>query len=782
LSHSSLFQSFFIGGFECSCHRLRSGKRLDLLQATQHDRYVVADYQRLTEFGILTARDGLRWPLIETTPYHYDFSSVLPMLRAARESGLQVIWDLFHYGWPDDIDIFQPEFVRRFRAFAAAFAKVLADETEGVPFICPVNEISYFAWAAGDAGYLNPFELNRSYELKVQLVRAAIEASEAIWELLPTARMVHVDPVINIVADPTRPEDRQPAEEHRLAQYQAWDMISGRHWPLLGGTDSYLDIIGVNYYDHNQWVHDGEFLDPTHPLYRPFSDILLEVYARYGRPLFIAETGVEGDMRAGWLNYICDEVRTAMEAGVPIEGICVYPICDYPGWDDERCCQTGMWGYVDEEGRRELHKPLAEELQRQQTFFADFRPHSTNGMVIADLERLASGENESKPGICLFTDSFDPSGMGEHMLTLAKQLLEHYRILFVCPPGEKGDPFLDRAETLGCVALPLSVHGSRSAAKTLHWWLHEMSVEIFHCHAGIGWEGHDGIDAAHEYGVPVIIRTEHLPYLLTDPRQQAEHRALVPLIDHVICVSEEAAKSYSKAGIPTEKLTVIRNGIEAKRVEPDRQRIFTEFGLSPTAKIVLTVARMTEQKGHRYLLDAMPEIMAAVPDAHFIWVGEGPLERDLRRQMKALNIDTPRLVLAGRRTDVPDLLAAADLFVLPSLFEGLPLVVLEAMALNVPIVGTRVCGTSEAITDGFTGRLVEARNSSALAVAIIEALTQPSLTARWVHAGRTRFEQEFSAARMAAETTALYERLRTSAQSNATDSERTNDTLVAANG
>lgn len=778
MSHTSLFQSFFIGGFECSCHRLRLGKRLDLINATQHDRHIVADYQRLREQGILTARDGVRWHLIETRPYHYDFSSALPMLRAARKTGIQVIWDLFHYGWPDDLDIFQPEFVRRFRAFAAAFACLLANETEDPPLICPVNEMSYFSWAAGDAGYLNPFEFNRSYELKAQLVRTAIEGTAAIWDVLPDARIVHIDPMINVIADPGRPEDRQEAEAYRLAQYQAWDMISGRHWPLLGGDDQYLDIIGVNYYDHNQWIHGGEFIDPGHSLYRPFSDMLVEVYARYGRPLFIAETGSEGDLRAEWLNYICREVSTAMEAGVPIEGICIYPICDYPGWDDERYCASGLWGYVNEKGERAVHTPLAEELQRQQQFFATFDPPSTGGMLMADLERLAA-EDESKPAICLFTDSTDPSGMGEHMLLLAAQLLERYRILFVCPPGEKGDVFLSRAEGLGCTVLPLAVQGGRSAGKTLQWWLHEMEVAIFHCHAGIGWEGHDGVTAAHEYGVPVIVRTEHLPYLLTDQRQQAEHKALLNKVDHLICVSEEAAKSFTAAGLPSQKITIIRNGIEPKRETPDRDGVRTEFGLPTDAQIVLTVARMTEQKGHRYLLDAIPEIIAAVPNAHFIWVGEGPLEHQLRRQLQERDIGEPRLILAGRRADVPRLLAAADLFVLPSLFEGLPLVVLEAMAENVPIIGTRVCGTSEAVTDGFNGRLVEAKNGQALAKAIIEALTQPSLTSRWVHSSRTRFEQEFSAARMADETATLYETLRTAAQQQSAEQEVATEQVLA---
>lgn len=235
MNQASLFQTFFLGGFECSSHRLRSGKRLDLINATGHDRHVRADYERLRSMGIATARDGVRWHRIETSPYRYDFSSLLPMLQAAQETGVQVIWDLFHYGWPEGIDIFRPEFVNRFRAFARAFAHVFANETDSTPFISPVNEISYFAWAAGDAGYLNPFAFHRSFELKAQLVRAAIEAIEAIWEVLPNARIVHADPVINVIHDPERPEHRHDAEGYRLAQYQAWDMLSGRLWPLLGG-------------------------------------------------------------------------------------------------------------------------------------------------------------------------------------------------------------------------------------------------------------------------------------------------------------------------------------------------------------------------------------------------------------------------------------------------------------------------------------------------------------------------------------------------------------------
>ncbi|MEG3910797.1 beta-glucosidase [Microcoleus sp. w2-18bC1] len=360
-----MFQSFFMGGFECSTHKLLSGKRLDVTAATGHDKFVAADYQRLQEKGIYTVREGLRWHLIEQTPGKYDFSSSLPIIRAARDMKMQVIWDLFHYGWPDDIDIFSPEFVSRFASMVRAFMEVLTEETDQTPFVTPVNEISFIAWAGGDVAYINPFAKGRGDELKVQLIKAAIAAIESVWEVNPRTRIVQIDPTINIIADPEKPEDRDAAEGYRLSQYQAWDMLAGRFRPELGGKEKYLDIIGVNYYDRNQWIHNEEPMKYTDTLYRPFREMLQEVFERYGRPLFVAETGTEDDFRPVWFNYVCTEVMAAMKAGVPIEGICLYPIVNHPGWDDDRHCYNGLWDYCNESGDREIYQPLADELQFQ---------------------------------------------------------------------------------------------------------------------------------------------------------------------------------------------------------------------------------------------------------------------------------------------------------------------------------------------------------------------------------------------------------------------------------
>lgn len=337
-----LFRSFVQGGFECSTHRLRSGRRLDVIAATGHDARAEGDYRQLARMGLRTLRDGVRWHLAERRPGRHDLSSFRPMAAAAVRAGVQVIWDLMHYGWPDDLDIWQPTFPDRFAAFARATAIAWRETTDAVPFWCPVNEISFFAWGGGDVGYLNPFGLGRGFELKVQLARTSIAAMHALRDVDPRARFVHCEPLIAIHHDHATGRPGTEADGWHQAQFQAFDLIAGRAWPQIGGDPSLLDIIGVNYYTNNQWIHGGPPIDLDHPAYRPLSSLLFETYARYGRPLLISETGVEDGRRAPWLRYVMAEVARARARGVPVEGVCLYPILNHPGWDDDRDCQNGL--------------------------------------------------------------------------------------------------------------------------------------------------------------------------------------------------------------------------------------------------------------------------------------------------------------------------------------------------------------------------------------------------------------------------------------------------------
>ncbi|AVX22914.1 Uncharacterized protein ALO42_00264 [Pseudomonas syringae pv. atrofaciens] len=358
-----LFDSFFIGGFECASHRRGDGVRLDLLHATGHDRWAQKDFAALAECGMRTVRDGLRWHLIEARPDCYDWSSFLPMLRAARHQGTQVIWDLCHYGCPDHLDVWRPQFVEHFARFAAAVAQLVKDEGETAPFYSPINEISFWSWAGGDMAYFNPGSEQRGMELKHQLVRASIAAIDAVRTVEPNARFIQAEPLIHVVPATRSGADAAAAERYRLAQFEAWDLLSGRQWPGLGGRPEYLDILGVNFYPHNQWQLNGHKLTHDDPQYRPFQGMLSELHRRYARPILISETGAEDVQRLPWFNYVCAEVSKAVRAGVPVQGICWYPVLDYPGWDDGRYCPAGLLGYADGQGARAIFDPLQVALR-----------------------------------------------------------------------------------------------------------------------------------------------------------------------------------------------------------------------------------------------------------------------------------------------------------------------------------------------------------------------------------------------------------------------------------
>lgn len=362
-------KSFLIAGFECSTHRLNNGKRLDLIASSYHDKFILEDYIRMKDLGFLTAREGLRWHLIEKSSGNYDFSSVLPFLEAAKKCGIVIIWDLLHYGWPDDIDIYSDDFVVRFENFTEAFASFYFENTTEDLHVCPINEISFFAWGGGDTAYINPFSEGRGDELKKLLVRSAIRASDLLKRKFPRTWLVQIDPIINIAPNPELPERIAGIAGYNQAQYAAWDMLTGKLAPELGGKESFIDIVGVNYYPRNQWVDHGQRLNPGDPEYIPFRTLLSNVYQRFNKPIIIAETGTEDDERPAWFRYIAEEAYAAIKEGTPIQGICLYPILNHPGWDDDRHCHNGLWDYADANGHRELYVPLATEVEKWRKVF-----------------------------------------------------------------------------------------------------------------------------------------------------------------------------------------------------------------------------------------------------------------------------------------------------------------------------------------------------------------------------------------------------------------------------
>ena len=169
--------------------------------------------------------------------------------------------------------------------------------------------------------------------------------------------------------------------------------------------------------------------------------------------------------------------------------------------------------------------------------------------------------------------------------------------------------------------------------------------------------------------------------------------------------------------------------------------------------IIGNVARLAPQKGHRYLIDAVPAVLERHPDARFVIVGDGELRRELERQAAPLG---DHVLFTGARDDVPGLLASFDVFAFPSLFEGLCLAVIEAQAAGVPVVATPVGGIRETVVDGETGFLCPLRDPAALAARINACLDRPAEALRVAAEAQRRVQERFSERRMVEETIALY--------------------------
>lgn len=370
-----MFRSFFLAGFEGSTGYNRDGRWFDQVVATGHDRTVDQDYRDLAELGIHAVRETVRWPLVDLGQGRYDFTSVDPFVEAARRNGVEVIWDLFHYGFPSGLDLLGDEFPKRFADYCYAAGRYICTRSEGVSVFTPVNEPSFMSFAGGEKALFAPHCEGRGWDMKVALCRAAIKGIEALWDACPGSRMVNVDPVCRAVAAPDRPQDAADIEDFNESQvYQGWDMLCGRLLPELGGSRAHLDVVGVNYYWTNQWewgiapMANGCLPPLAHedPRRAPLSDLIRAVWRRYGGEVMITETAHVGDQRASWLVEAACEAEILLRERVPLKGLCLYPILGMPEWHEpDVWTPMGLWDPVchkEPQGERLICEPMLEAL------------------------------------------------------------------------------------------------------------------------------------------------------------------------------------------------------------------------------------------------------------------------------------------------------------------------------------------------------------------------------------------------------------------------------------
>ncbi len=367
-----LFPTFFMAGFECSTFLWKDGERKDYVALTGHDRHLEQDYGRLLDLGIGVAREAIRWPFVDRGGGRYDWTSVDPVLAALDRCRVTPIWDLCHYGFPDGCDPFSDECRQRFADYCRAAAEHVVPRTQSPRFFTPVNEITFLSAGGTDMGWMFPFARGRQAEFKRALCRMAIAGVQAIREIDPEARMVHVDPLIHEVPPEGRPD--LAAEAHRKSYeeaYEAWDMLFGRLHPELGGTPEILDIVGVNCYFFSQAEEalggERKVLGPRDPRRKPLSELMQYAWERYRRPLIIGETSGYQDKRAEWLRMCMEEAMKALLSGVDFQGICLFPCVDIPDWNSGEWAKIGLYDVLDGDILERCPcDPYIEELRRWQ--------------------------------------------------------------------------------------------------------------------------------------------------------------------------------------------------------------------------------------------------------------------------------------------------------------------------------------------------------------------------------------------------------------------------------
>lgn len=363
--------------------------------------------------------------------------------------------------------------------------------------------------------------------------------------------------------------------------------------------------------------------------------------------------------------------------------------------------------------------------------------------------------------VLYFSNSLARGGAEEHVLTLLRGLDRGlFQPHIVCTPAVAEMLRPDLPRDVEAIPLCLRRPGDLRAGRRLVKILSERRVDILHSHlfysslfaSPVGWWCR----------VPVIVETPHI-------REAWRHgwlkgrfvvdRLVGRFVDHYIAVSESNARYLTQEKrLPARKVVVIQNGCDLTRFDPSRvvpAGVKRSLGFGVDDPVLVVIARLERQKGHRVLLEALPAVHRQFERARVVCVGDGALRGELEREVANLGL-AGSVRFVGYQSDVTDWLALADVVVLPSFFEGLPLVTIEALAAARPVVATAVDGTPEVVVDGKTGLTVPPGDSTRLAGAICRLLGNGELRRALGRAGRRWVEAHFSAERQIQRTQEFY--------------------------
>ncbi len=304
---------------------------------------------------------------------------------------------------------------------------------------------------------------------------------------------------------------------------------------------------------------------------------------------------------------------------------------------------------------------------------------------------------------------------------------------------------------------------------------HDLDTHVFDCRQKIdlktirlisSYVKNNGVDIVHTHGYKSNIYAKLSSLFTKKPIVSTCHnwinsnrkmnfyssldKRLLKHVDAVIPVSRPVQELLYKAGISRKKITLVENGIKIERFNTyvDERKLKSELCIDPDRIIIGTVGRLSNEKGHRYLIEAAKKILTVHKNCVFLLIGDGVLKSQLMEYASKLNLGD-RIIFAGKRLDVPQLLSIMDIFVLPSLLEGQPMALFEAMASKKPIVATKVGDVPKILSQGMCGILVPPSNSDAIAEAVLFLIANTDKAGHMASLAYSEVSEKYSSKQMA---------------------------------
>jgi glycosyltransferase involved in cell wall biosynthesis len=346
-------------------------------------------------------------------------------------------------------------------------------------------------------------------------------------------------------------------------------------------------------------------------------------------------------------------------------------------------------------------------------------------------------------------------GAQEHVFNLVSRIdRSRYDVSVLALSGGAGVRRIERTGISVCVLDEMS---DEEAVEAVASHLAAVNADVVHNHMYraevVGTQAAWALAAAGRRR-PLVVGTVHSSRVRSEEDRELLRR-LTPKMDHLIAVSRAIVRKLEDEGRVAAPISLIYNGVDLARYDEPEVccTLQAEYGIPAGAPVVGVVARLEPEKGHPTLLDAWPLVLASVPNAHLLIVGEGSQREVLEEQ--AANLASVHFT--GRRDDVPAVTAALDVAVLPSYREAQGLSILEAMALARPVVASAVGGIPEMVEDGRTGLLVPPRDPAALAAAITRLLLDHPFADTLGKAGKDLVHERFCVELMVRAVESIYD-------------------------